>query len=162
MADEIVSGLSGASAPPVKVDEPNFAEAALAKMQKSRAEFDAIAAERNKHYEDLLKSLDSRKNRPFNPMLMKLAAGMLQPTKTGSFGESLGYAAAGMSDQAERDFAQQQQDAKLRFELQNKMSEQKQQELARQSSRDILGGVGFEPPSAPSVRGDACVFVCVC
>ena len=156
MADENVSGLSGVSAPPVKAEEPNFAEAALAKMQKSRADFDAIAAERNKHYDDLLKSLDSRKNRPFNPMLMKLAAGMLQPTKTGSFGESLGYAAAGMSEQAERDFAQQQQDAKLRFELQSKMSEQKQQELARQASRDILGGVGFEPsltapPPSPAV-----------
>lgn len=86
--------------------QPDFARDALDRVQKARADFDAIAAQDKKRYEDLLASLDSRRNRPFNPMLMKLAAGMLQPTKTGSFGESLGYAAAGMSDQAEKDFAQ--------------------------------------------------------
>ncbi len=38
-------------------------------------------------------SLDVRKNRLFDPVLMQTAAGFLKPTKTGSFGESLGYAA---------------------------------------------------------------------
>jgi len=152
MADETgaLNAIKDSSAPAVEA-QPDFARNALDRVQKARADFDAITAEKNKHYKDLLASLDSRKNRPFNPMLMKLAAGMLQPTKTGSFGESLGYAAAGMSDQAEKEFAQQQQDAKLRFELQSKIAEQKQQDLSRRASQDILGGVGFgETPSAPA------------
>jgi uncharacterized protein YfiM (DUF2279 family) len=153
MADETgaLNAIKDSSAPAVEA-QPDFAQNALDRVQKARAEFDAITAQKNKHYEDLLASLDSRKNRPFNPMLMKLAAGMLQPTKTGSFGESLGYAAAGMSDQAEKEFAQQQQDAKLRFELQSKIAEQKQQDISRRASQDILGGVGFgeAPPALPT------------
>jgi hypothetical protein len=152
MAEETgaLNAIKDSSAPAVEA-QPDFARDALDRVQKARADFDAIAAQDKKRYEDLLASLDSRRNRPFNPMLMKLAAGMLQPTKTGSFGESLGYAAAGMSDQAEKDFAQQQQDAKLRFELQSKMSEQKKQDLNRRASQDILGGVGLGeiPPPAP-------------
>ena len=47
-------------------------------------------------------SLDDRKNRMFDPVLMQAASGFLKPTKTGSFGESLGYAAEGAGVAAER------------------------------------------------------------
>jgi hypothetical protein len=46
-------------------------------------------------YDMLSKSLDSRTQKPqqmFDPTLMAMAQGFLAPTKTGSFGESLGYA----------------------------------------------------------------------
>ena len=38
-------------------------------------------------------ALDMRENRMFDPQLLAMAQGFLSPTKTGSFGESLGQAA---------------------------------------------------------------------
>ena len=57
---------------------------------------ETIAA--NRAYQDALSkltdSLNSRKNRLFDPVLLAAAQGFLAPTQTGSFGESLGNAAA--------------------------------------------------------------------
>jgi hypothetical protein len=65
-------------------------------------------------------SLDSRKNRMFDPVLMQTAAGFLKPTKTGSFGESLGYAAEGAGVASERDQVRQAENLKLEQELTEK------------------------------------------
>jgi hypothetical protein len=44
--------------------------------------------------ENMMAALERRKQKPFfDPTLLSLAAGFLTPTKTGGFGESLGYAA---------------------------------------------------------------------
>jgi hypothetical protein len=82
----------------------------------------------NSQTEKLLASLDARQNRMFDPMLMKTAMGFLKPTKTGSFGESLGYAAEAATEEAEKEFARNQQMEKLKYELSQKQLEQAQQQ----------------------------------
>ncbi len=82
----------------------------------------------NTQTEKLLASLDARQNRMFDPMLMKTAVGFLKPTKTGSFGESLGYAAEAATEEAEKEFARNQQMEKLKYELSQKQLEQAQQQ----------------------------------
>jgi len=64
--------------------------------------------------------LDNRKNRMFDPVLMQAAAGFLKPTKSGSFGESLGYAAEGAGIASERDQVRQAENLKLESELAEK------------------------------------------
>ena len=75
----------------------------------------------------LKSSLDTRMGLPFDPTMMAAAAGFLKPTKTGQFGESLGYAAEGMSSEAEKQFARQQAANKMELELQQKMYDLTQQ-----------------------------------
>lgn len=80
------------------------------------------------------KALDARRDqllnlsqqRMFNPTLMKFAGGMLAPTKTGSFGESLGYAANAAADEQEKEFARQQGFAKLQYEMELESAKQKE------------------------------------
>jgi hypothetical protein len=64
--------------------------------------------------------LDNRKNRMFDPVLMQTAAGFLKPTKSGSFGESLGYAAEGAGVASEREQVRQAENIKLESELAEK------------------------------------------
>lgn len=68
----------------------------------------------------LREQLDARKNRLFDPVLMQAAAGFLKPTKTGSFGESLGYAAENAGVASERDQVRQSENLKLEAELADK------------------------------------------
>ena len=93
-------------------------------MRNLQTQREALNEQTNK----LLESLDARKNRLFDPMLMKAAAGFLAPTKTGSFGESLGYAATAAADEAEKEFGRNQQMEKLKFELAQKQYDQAQQQ----------------------------------
>ncbi|HSG19880.1 MAG TPA: hypothetical protein VLA31_03850, partial [Burkholderiaceae bacterium] len=58
----------------------------------------------------MLASLDARKNRMFDPTMLAMAQGFLTPTKTGSFGESLGYAVGNLR-------AAQEEEAKLDQDL---------------------------------------------
>jgi len=64
--------------------------------------------------------LDNRKNRMFDPVLMQAASGFLKPTKSGSFGESLGYAAEGAGIASEREQVRQAENIKLESELAEK------------------------------------------
>jgi len=80
-------------------------------------------------------SLDDRKNRMFDPVLMQTAAGFFKPTKTGSFGESLGYAAENAGTAAERKMLHQRENQKLEMELLGK-----EQELRRQMGSDRFLG----------------------
>jgi hypothetical protein len=84
--------------------------------------------------------LDVRKNRMFDPVLMQTAAGFLKPTKTGSFGESLGYAAENASTAAERELLNQREMQKLEMELVGKEQELRQQLGADQLISTLLGG----------------------
>jgi len=71
-------------------EQPDTAEDYFTKtLEERRAQSAALMAQ----IEKLKSSLDSRKGLPFDPVMMAGAAGFLKPTKTGSFGESLGYAA---------------------------------------------------------------------
>ena len=75
----------------------------------------------------LREGLDNRKNRMFDPVLMQTAAGFLKPTKTGSFGESLGYAAENAGVEAEKEMLRQRESQKLEMELAGKEMEFRQQ-----------------------------------
>lgn len=104
----------------------------------------------NSQITSLKKSLDYRKGLPFDPTLMAAASGFLKPTKTGSFGESLGYASEMMSNEAEKEFARKQAAAKMGLELDEKA-------LALQTKglemEDLLrmSGMGGAAPGAPKV-----------
>lgn len=106
----------------------------------------------NSQMEKLKLSLDSRQGLPFDPMLMKVAAGFAKPTRTGSFGESLGYAAEAAADEAEKQFARQQAINKMKLELDEKSLALGEKGLAME---DLLrlSGMGGTAPRAPSVAG---------
>jgi hypothetical protein len=85
-------------------------------------------------------SLDNRKNRMFDPVLMQVAAGLLKPTKTGSFGESLGYAAEGAGVAAEGEMLRQRENQKLEMELLGKEQELRKMMAGDQFMSALLGG----------------------
>ena len=99
-------------------------------------------------------SLDMRKNRMFDPVLMQTAAGFLKPTKTGSFGESLGYAAENAGTAAEREMLHQRENQKLEMELLAKEQELRQQLGGDQLISALMGGpknVGAPAPAGGAV-----------
>lgn len=98
-------------------------------------------------------SLDMRKNRMFDPVLMQTAAGFLKPTKTGSFGESLGYAAENAGTAAEREMLHQRENQKLEMELLSKEQELRQQLGGDQLISALMGGA--KPTGAPEPAGGA-------
>lgn len=97
-------------------------------------------------------SLDVRKNRMFDPVLMQTAAGFLKPTKTGSFGESLGYAAENAGTAAEREMLHQRENQKLEMELLGKEQELRQQLGGDQLISALMGG---QKTGAPAPAGGA-------
>lgn len=79
---------------------------------------DPATIEANRVYQDALarlsQSLDTRKNRFFDPVWLAAAQGFLAPTQTGGFGESLGNAAKSISAAQELDLKQEQEIAQQR------------------------------------------------
>tara|TARA_R110000868_G_scaffold19513_1_gene83943 strand:+ start:2624 stop:4360 length:1737 start_codon:yes stop_codon:yes gene_type:complete len=73
---------------------------------------DPATIEANLIYQDALaklsQSLDTRKNRFFDPVWLAAAQGFLAPTQTGGFGESLGNAAKSISAAQAEDIKQEQ------------------------------------------------------
>jgi len=108
-------------------------------------------------------TLDARKNRMFDPVLMQVAAGLLKPTKTGSFGESLGNAAENASVAAEREMIRDLENQKLEQELLGKEMELRQQlgadqlmsEVFKQSRGSPAPAGGAVPMSQSNVAGAA-------
>ena len=99
----------------------------------------------NREYQEalqkMLASLDARQNRMFDPQLLALAQGFLSPTKTGSFGESLGYAAGNLREAQEKRALEDQKLAEARLGLAGKGLELERQK-ARERAFQQLGGVG--------------------
>lgn len=103
---------------PVKTStESAFTNILKSSMERSAATQRALDARKNQ-------LLNLSQQRMFNPTLMKFAGGMLAPTKTGSFGESLGYAANAAADEQEKEFARQQAFEKLQYELEVESAKQ--------------------------------------
>lgn len=73
---------------------------------------DPDTIEANRVYQDALarlsQSLDTRKNRFFDPVWLAAAQGFLAPTQTGGFGEALGNAAKSISAAQAEDIKQEQ------------------------------------------------------
>jgi hypothetical protein len=101
----------------------------------------------------LREGLDARKSRLFDPVLMQTAAGFLKPTKTGSFGESLGYAAENAGVAAEREMVHQRENQKLEAELLEKEMAFRQQLGGDQLISQLMGGP--KAGGAPAPAGGA-------
>ena len=100
---------------------------------------DAASQEANLKYEDALAkltaALDSRQNRTFDPTMLAAAQGFLTPSRSGSFGESLGNV-AGLVGKAQQAQSLEDQDiARQRLELAG-MGVQRQQSIANLGSID--------------------------
>jgi len=76
---------------------------------------------------NLASQMSGQNRQMFDPALLQMAAGFLKPTKTGSFGESAGYAAENLSAQNERDYARKMQEQKMMEDLQDKQFAFRQQ-----------------------------------
>jgi hypothetical protein len=106
-------------------------------------------------YKDLSESLKQRRL-PFDPKWMALAQGFLAPTQTGSFGESLGYAAKGYSEAAQSEEKTARERAALRLQLaQGELAQRQATRKARTAQQVLLGtlpsgatGAGQAPVSA--------------
>ena len=110
---------------------------------------EARKLEADRQMQKLIDALNVRKSMPFDPMLMRVAGALLSPTKTGSFGESLGYATTAAAEEAEKQAARGIDVAKLEFELGQKMREQQataeQQKFAMQYLSQPQGQVPAQP-----------------
>jgi len=98
-------------------------------MQKALRNKRAQEAALNAQIEALKNSLDSRMNPPFDTSLMAAASGFLKPTRTGGFGESLGYAAEAYATDADKVLARKQAADKAKLELAQKQAEIQNQRL---------------------------------
>jgi hypothetical protein len=105
-----------------------------------------------KQLELLQKQLASRTNMPFNPILMKMAAGFLAPTKTGGFGESLGYAASAGAEEAEKERARKVDNEKLQLEVLKQQQTLRNQDLGFQL---INSRMNKTPPSGATGNAGA-------
>lgn len=113
---------------------------------------DPDTIEANRRYQEALakltESLDSRKNRFFDPTMLAAAQGFLAPTQTGGFGESLGNV-AGKLGPAEAAAAKEEQDL-----AQQKLAVAGQGlELQRLKARDAELGRYLNPPTAAPAQG---------
>jgi hypothetical protein len=119
---------------------------------------DPGTAKANAEYQDalekMLAALDSRKNRMFDPQLLALAEGFLTPTKTGSFGESLGYAAGSLRQAQERQAEQDQKLAEARLGLAGKGLELERQRARERAFMQEIGGPA-EAAAMPTPGGPA-------
>jgi hypothetical protein len=130
-------------------------EVARKSLLDRRQQSEALEAQINL----LSKSLDSRMNPGYDVPLMQMAAGFLKPTKTGSFGESLGYGMENYSKASDEEFARKQLVDKQRLEYLQKMADiQKERGLLDFQLADmgapaptiLRTGAESAPPGAPA------------
>jgi len=165
MATPIQGGLGQASAKPPAQAAKFDTDAVQAELLESQSKptglkdkvVDDLGDQREALNNALLRmreSLDARKNRMFDPVLMQTAAGFLKPTKTGSFGESLGNAAENAGAASERQLLTDAENQKLELELLGREQEFRQQLGGDTLMSALLGGpktAGAPPPAgAPS------------
>jgi hypothetical protein len=111
------------------------------------------AIEANRRYQEALakltESLDTRKNRFFDPVMLAAAQGFLAPTQTGGFGESLGNVAGKVGAAQELEMKREQEIAQQRVGVAGQGVE-----LQRMKARDAdlskyLNQSGVGPQAAP-------------
>lgn len=109
--------------------------------------------EANRRYQEALEkltqSLDTRKNRFFDPVMLAAAQGFLAPTQTGGFGEALGNVAGKVGAAQELESKREQEIAQQRVAAAGQGVE-----LQRMKARDAelskyLGGSGQGPVAGP-------------
>jgi len=115
---------------------------------------DPATVEANRVYQEALArlshSLDTRKNRFFDPVMLAAAQGFLAPTQTGGFGEALGNVAKNVSAAQAEDIKQEQAINEQRVAAAGKGVE-----LQRMRARDadILKFLRGDQPAEPPARG---------
>jgi len=113
---------------------------------------DPDTIEANRVYQDALarlsQSLDTRKNRFFDPVWLAAAQGFLAPTQTGGFGEALGNVAKNVSAAQELDLKQEQEIAQQRVAAAGKGIE-----LQRMRARDSEFAKYFAGKQAGAIVG---------
>lgn len=119
-------------------DENDEVKSPLSFAQRLQAQAGESQRILDEHRRRLMGLISSRQQMPFDPRLMSLAAGLLAPTKTGSFSESLGYGLRGYSEEAERQLKREQEDAKMMYELEAQAQQAKQDLLGQQMFTEFL------------------------
>jgi len=138
MADTEKGGLSSIN------PTASFAQKLQAQTAESQQILDA-------HRKRLMDLISSRQQMPFDPAMMGLAAGLLSPTKTGGFGESLGYGMSNYAAEAEKQFRRQQEEAKLAYELEVGAQQQKRELMGQQLMAEMFGAEDLEAPPVAKV-----------
>jgi hypothetical protein len=106
-------------------------------------------------YKDQQKMLmDSLVNRQqlFDPTLLAMAQGFLSPTKTGSFGESLGNVASAVAPVQQAEEQRAREIAKMRFDMAQQNLQTHQATAADKAFRELIPRV--RPPVAPPASGE--------
>jgi hypothetical protein len=124
----------------------------IADTPEEQAALQKVMASR-KALEDALKS---RENQLFDPVLLAIAQGMLAPTKTGSFGEALGNAAAMVGPAQAGEEKRAMEIAQIRSELAAQELGMAQTARGEREFRRLLGGqTPGTAPAAPATPGAA-------
>jgi hypothetical protein len=101
----------------------------------------------------MLQSLDARKNRLFDPVLLSFAAGMLDPGKTGSFGEALGRAAGNVREAEAARVKEDQELAQMRLQMAGQAMEMERQKSRERGFMRAMGEPGGQgAPVAPAAQ----------
>jgi len=98
----------------------------------------------------MLASLDARKNRMFDPTMLAMAQGFLAPTKTGSFGESLGSAVSGLRAAQEEEAKFEQDLAQQRLALAGQGLNLQRQKSRERAFESMMRPTPAEGAGAPS------------
>ena len=110
---------------------------------------EAVSA--NQAYEDalqqMLASLDARKNRLFEPTLLAIAAGSAKPTQTGGWGESLGNVARSLQESEAQQATEAQKYAEAKLGLAGRGLELERQKSRERQFQGLMGG-----PSTPTQK----------
>ena len=133
-------------------DEMNPEQPQQSQTGLSQAYLQSVMArkeEAERQMQKLMDALNVRKNMPFDPVLMRVAGALLQPTKTGSFGESLGYATTAAAEEGEKQAMRGIDLAKMEFELGQKRLEQQKAMDALKLRQQFFGGKPAAPAAAP-------------
>ena len=128
-------------------------KSALPSLYSPDPEDQELISEIKGQYTELSEALKARKL-PFDPKLMALAQGFLAPTQTGSFGESLGYAAKGYGETAVAEEKSARERAALRLQLAQGELAQRQATRKSKMGQQILMG-GFPQAGTQPVAGAA-------
>lgn len=122
-------------------------------ITKTMEDIDSTRETINQVIQRLRAGLDNRKNQLFDPVMMAASAGFLKPTRTGSFGESAGYAGEGASLAADKEMQRQKENQKLEVELLGQEMEMKKQLAGDAVMRQLLPNMGKPAGSMPPMGG---------
>jgi hypothetical protein len=124
------------------------------RLQAQTTESQKVLDEHRKRLMDLM---SSRQQMPFDPAMMSLAAGLLSPTKTGGFGESLAAGMTGYATETEKQFRRQQEEAKLGYELEMAAQDQKRKMMGQQFFGELASRkkTTLAPSSATATSAEA-------